>query len=747
MMSKLNIFYSLFSNTKNAFKFSLFLYLLSLIFNSSLRVMGFDLSSEVKSLLSGSFFLIILITNIKIFISYYLFYSIIELVLNLTNQPKNRYFIYAVFSYFTFLLFIESILHYPQVYGEFFYLKHTYLKPCLYFFTDHIKLEIIDYIIYLSLGILFVYNYILFFRNKKFIHLLLANLFSVSIIFHLFSFGFGIFILVILIQILKHIYKEAIIVKGVAFFHLFLNLFFISLGFYLYKYRFPNFSQNHRKHPNLILLSADSFRADRLSVQINGESITPNLDELKKEAFIFQDHHVTIPRTFPSWADLLTGEYSMTHKIRDMFPAPSERDNLGKPPFYTIGHYLQNSLKFTTAVISNFAGDIFPRADFGFEYVIAPDFNAKILIIQKNLEFHSFLLPLLTGSLIGGGEYFAEVNGFSSLGDGEKLNSKIFNFINNHKHSSFFLTAFYSVTHFPYSPPYPYYKKFTDPNYYGDYKYFKFVDPTNDKKPSEKDQNQIRGVFNSAIYSLDKNIGDVIQYLKKENLYDDTILIITGDHGESIYEDIHGHGHGEHLRGENITKVPLLIKFPKSSFEEEKKIFKGITSSIDLFPTLLDYYKIEPITKPSGESLLKILGKENWEYDRYVYSETGIWFSDIGDHFFQKQRIPYPSILKLHRIVPEEDFQIMITDQYYRDTIAFSKHRSIQSSNYKLIYIPTREGVTYEFYNRKIDPLNQNNLYNSNFNSEPMKRFLHELVIQKEKAKIISEYILPPSIE
>jgi len=202
------------------------------------------------------------------------------------------------------------------------------------------------------------------------------------------------------------------------------------------------------------------------------------------------------------------------------------------------------------------------------------------------------------------------------------------------------------------------------------------------------------------------------------------------------------------LRGPYITQVPLIIKFPFDLFQQrESRVFKDVTSSIDIVPTLLEFYQIEANKSFPGKSLIPILGKENWVEDRNVYSETGIWFSDIGDHFFQSQRIMYPSILKMHRIVPEENYQIMITDPYYRETIAFAKHRALMNSKYKFIYIPTRDGVLYELYDRIVDPLNQTNIADSfPYIVEQMKTELYKIAEEREGASIIGDYIIPPPV-
>ncbi|HNK59363.1 MAG TPA: sulfatase-like hydrolase/transferase, partial [Leptospiraceae bacterium] len=745
---------NIFQNTGIAFKYSLSLYLICLIFNTSFRVMGFDLSSEINSILNGDFFVLILLINAKILLIYYIFFSVIQISLDfLINelskgkdswiQKRKRSLIYLVFILFTLSLFFHSIIHYPQVYGEFFYIRHTYLQPLLYFLTDYVNPKVFEFFFLGFIAIYLSFLFVGFIYKSDIRYLFYLSFFLLIIFFHVISFVYGIIPIFLSFQIIRQIKTN------VNRFLLLPTLFLITLiiGSYYYFTFLFHIPKESSKDFNLLIVSADSLRADRIGAKVNGISITPNIDKFKEEAFTFEDHHVTIPRTFPSWADLLSGEYSMSHKIRDMFPAPEEKKNLGSPEFPTIGHYLQKK-KYKTAVFSNFAGDIFTRADFGFQEVHTPNFNAKILVIQKNLEFQVFLLPILTGSFLRGGNYFEEINGFSNLGDGDRILPDIYSFIRREKSNPFFLNVFFSVTHFPYSPPYPDYKKFTDPKYYGKYKYFKFVDPTSDSKPDEKDIEQIKAIFDASVYSFDESFGKLIKYLKKHSLYEKTLIVITGDHGESLYEDIHGHGHGEHLRGPYITQVPLIIKFPHTFYKERgTHIFKGISSSIDLVPTLIDFFQIDANKNFPGQSLIPILGKENWDEERFVYSETGIWFSDIGDHFFQSQRIMYPSILKMHRIVPEEEHQIMITDPYFRETIAFAKHRALITSKYKFIYIPTRDGVIYELFDRVNDPLNQNNIADMNpYIVEQMKRNLYKLAEEKEGANIIGDYILPPPI-
>lgn len=177
---------------------------------------------------------------------------------------------------------------------------------------------------------------------------------------------------------------------------------------------------NGKDFPNILILSADSLRYDKMGYAQGKKGLTPHIDLLAEDSVIFQDHHTTIPRTFPAWADLLTGQPSFIHGIQDMFPDMKDREGLSGNVSKTLPNLL-SQLGYKTRVVSSFAGDIFPRADWGFQSVKAPMFHAGTLTAQRILETQIFLLPILTGSIPGAGEYFEAVRGLPSLGDDSKI--------------------------------------------------------------------------------------------------------------------------------------------------------------------------------------------------------------------------------------------------------------------------------------------------------------------------------------
>ncbi|HVJ90371.1 MAG TPA: sulfatase-like hydrolase/transferase [Labilithrix sp.] len=105
------------------------------------------------------------------------------------------------------------------------------------------------------------------------------------------------------------------------------------------------------KPVNVLILSADSLRADRLDTRR-----TPNLMKLAARGTRFDRAYVSLPRTFPSWVTILTGRHAHHHGIRSMFPTWEERakDFDALPARFAKAGY-------ATAVVSDYAGDIFTR--------------------------------------------------------------------------------------------------------------------------------------------------------------------------------------------------------------------------------------------------------------------------------------------------------------------------------------------------------------------------------------------------
>jgi len=362
------------------------------------------------------------------------------------------------------------------------------------------------------------------------------------------------------------------------------------------------------------------------------------------------------------------------------------------------------------------------------------------MIKQIILKYHIFLLPFLTNRI--GFALFPEIREFAEFADPKFVVDDIKSEINKSikANKPFFITTFFSITHFPYPACYPYYNYFTDTAYTGPFKYSKNRVVSLDSKgvaseyqPSLQEIGYIRALYDGCLYAFDEAVGKVIQYLKDKNLYDNTIIIILSDHGENLYEHEYGMGHGEHLRGKYSLVIPCIFSGPGIPHGQ----YLAIRSAIDIAPTILDVVSIQQPQSFDGTSLFK---SHNRIFD--AYCETGIWFDNIGNFFFQKKRIMYPDITGISTIDFENNDEITVTP-YYENLITIAKHRCIIANNTKLIYMPTHYGIEYELYDISKDPEERNNIYKTSQQSNVMKQKLFSIFKHDGRIKLYNGYFIP----
>ncbi|MDD5259305.1 MAG: sulfatase-like hydrolase/transferase [bacterium] len=447
---------------------------------------------------------------------------------------------------------------------------------------------------------------------------------------------------------------------------------------------------------NVIIISADSLRNDYVT-----DELTPNLISLAQQGTRFQQCYVSLPRTFPQWITYLKSQYPSQHGVRNMFPEKSLREQDQGSLCTVLKKY-----GYRTAVVSDFAGDVFSRFQAGFDIVKTPYFNFNTLIEQRCLEMHYLLLPYILNQ--AGRDIFPVLKEMANNADPIVLEREAEKIIAGFKgRQNFFLVLFSSVTHFPYAAPYPYYSMFTKPGYQGRYKYYKPNIPGESLALPPADLAQIRGLYKGAVRSLDDMAGRLMTYLEKNNLDQNTIIIVLSDHGEQLYEHGWGQGHGEHLRGRAVLNVPLIIKKPGASFPVQES--GSIVRDIDVAPTILDLLHIPAPPTMAGVSLLPLARGTTSSLNLTAFAETGLWFTDKGDNFYQQQRIMYPDIISLGEIDSTYNNEVVVKPEY-RSLTTIAKHRMIRTERYKLIYIPTRQGMQFELYDTYNDPQELNNI-------------------------------------
>jgi hypothetical protein len=663
--------------SKRAFLWSLFLILLLVILQvllfSDSHFMGIDSNAFASEILKY-YPLTAFSELLKIMgVAFFPLYLVSFLVFK-TTQPLFKKMILLCFI-ISYLLYLSgSMLQYPSLYQEFYPLKWNQVLFKLSYYLNPFILK--------SLGIAF-------------------------------------FVFALCIE--KNLFSRILAVCLCIF--LFFN--------YLDKTAHSQFNKLSQDKPNVILIGIDSFRSDHLR-----KEIVPEISLLKANPYTvsFNDHIVGIPRTFPSWMEIIHGKYSADTGIRHMFPGLAEQRR-----FTDSLVSIFKKKGYHTSVVSDFAGDIFPRFNSGYTEIDTPNFSLQSLTRMSLDQSFPFFLPFLTNSVIS--KFFPNLLENPCFSDPETLLSKSIHHIEQ-SNKPFFLTMFFSTAHFPYAAPWPWYSKKSDPNYRGPYFFKKDPDLSQSHEVSNHDIEQIRSLYSGSLSAIDSTLGKFFQYLKNTNLWDNSLIIITADHGEDLFEFEKIQGHGDHLRGENVLKVPLLIKVTHKNGFPETKDLNFTTRMIDVAPTLAKLSNIET-SSFVGKDLSPWIQNQLPEPELYAYSETEIWFSRTGRAFFQKERLDYPNISSLLVLDPGQTGAIVLNPLFDR-VINTAKHRSLIRGAFKIIYTPTPYGAYFKLFNRLQDPENIRDISESNPETFTLmkKQLVEQMLNLESDSKILENYVV-----
>jgi arylsulfatase A-like enzyme len=459
---------------------------------------------------------------------------------------------------------------------------------------------------------------------------------------------------------------------------------FLAAGGYFWQSR----RQLDNPGKNILFIGSDSIRGDYLKY-------APHITSFSAEAIQFRNMITPLPRTFPSLTTLLSGTHPVTHKIYHMFPTRSER----KLKVKTLPQIAKEK-GYGTFVVSDFAGDIFSRSDFGFERKFVPEFNFKMLLEERLLETHTVLLPYILEHAPGI-FLFPAILEMANYHDSDGLTAQVKKMIRQSGNNRPFMGfVFYGDAHFPYASPWPYYKKYTKPDYEGPFKYKKDNRADQAEALSRDDVDHIRNMYAGAVECSDHHIGELLDVLRTSGLLSKTIVVVFSDHGENLFEGHRGMGHGDHLSGFESLRTLCLIRNPYE--RPVKKVVDEYLPQEDILPTVLEMAGLPPPDSIDGKSLVPFLmGKTG--ISRSVFCETGIWFSENTGDAFQTKRYGYPDISSTCFLDTLNGSDVVLKD-FYRPLILSAKYRCMIENNYKLIYSPVPGKALWELYDLKSDP-------------------------------------------
>lgn len=336
--------------------------------------------------------------------------------------------------------------------------------------------------------------------------------------------------------------------------------------------------------PNVLVIVVDTLRADHLSAYGYHRETSPFIDSLAQEGVRFQNAISPSSWTQPSHASLLTGRYTYEHQAE---LAPLD----GKYP--TIGEVLQTQGYRTGAFSAN--TEFFTRRQgFGRGFLHFEDNYLTATDAFLNSSVYGFLFDFY------GLRKALNYEGVPTRRYAEDINRSALAWIDRNPQKPFFVFINYFDVHDPYLPPEPYRSKFASSPHPGGLingfmeRYSPFLTP--EQIQTEMD------AYDGAISYVDDEIKNLFAELEARGLLENTVVIVTSDHGESFGE----HGLLQHSASLYLQEihVPLVVWGMQSA--EPGKVIDTPVSISALPATLTSLVNAGENTFP-GPSLVELL--------------------------------------------------------------------------------------------------------------------------------------------
>ncbi|HNV86209.1 MAG TPA: sulfatase [Candidatus Omnitrophota bacterium] len=330
--------------------------------------------------------------------------------------------------------------------------------------------------------------------------------------------------------------------------------------------------------PNVILIVLDSARADHFSCYGYAKNTTPNMDAIGRDGIIFQNHFSQGVDTVRSTKCYLSSRYVSKNIIQyDAYRWDTKAENSetvfrARDPGQLLLPDLFRSNGYRTA---SFSDHVF--------------FSPKTPLVSRFEE--NYMFPVENISSPG----TANDNNQKT----EKTFSEMLNWIKKHRKEKFFVYAHIILPHAPYryGISLPEYLESTDKDL--ESKVRKKFDQKSNDSTADWDSQELRcleKLYDGNLNYADRLVGNLYAGLKQLHLIDNTVIVITSDHGEDL--GMHGKLEHGHAPWDSLIHIPLILHYPP--LEKAGTNVTGMTESVDLMPTLAD---ICGLTLPSGISM------------------------------------------------------------------------------------------------------------------------------------------------
>ena len=325
------------------------------------------------------------------------------------------------------------------------------------------------------------------------------------------------------------------------------------------------FSEARSKKPNVIIITIDALRADHLGCYGYPNKTSPSIDKFARNAFKYTNAYSTAGSTWPSLTTLMTSTYPSQHGV--IFN----------------GYQLQKNL------------------------VSVPE-----IMQQNGYQTFAFLANMKRGTHKGYNYLYR------SRGD-KALSNVALQVVNLYKDTNFFIWIHYLGPHAAYEAPDEYLAR--RGLKHKDLRYGRPIIHNSMMKKQKKFSGEILQkiikLYDADIEYTDHLVGTLLDEITKLGLKENTIIIISADHGEELAQHFNYLYHSGSLY-DSTLRIPLLWYIPSSS--DKQKSTDDMISMIDIAPTLLSYLHIKVPASFKGVDVMASPENKSPE-NKWVFSE------------------------------------------------------------------------------------------------------------------------------
>jgi len=333
--------------------------------------------------------------------------------------------------------------------------------------------------------------------------------------------------------------------------------------------------------PDIVLITLDAARPDHVSSYGYERLTTPNIDRLADHALVFTNVFALVPNTHRSVPTMVTGLSFLNHGV-------TEEDSVLAESATTLAEYLRDA-GYRTAC-----------------FTATPNNSQSIGSEQGYDEFH---------------ELWTEVPRATSRTP-DYLATRAVEWLNAYDETRpFHLQLHFVPPHAPYDPETEF-DLFTDGAYDGSLnghpKTLQAIDKRN-VATTDSDLAHIISLYDGNLRAADHAVEKVLQALKNRRRWNDTVVLVTSDHGEAFFE--HGRMLHNNTVYDEMLRVPFILRLPEG--EEHDGVDLDRTATLaDIVPTLLAAASMRPAVPLDGVNLLDLSQRARGAGERSVLART-----------------------------------------------------------------------------------------------------------------------------